>query len=79
MCLAVPMKVVSITGPLADVEESGVRRQVRVDLVEGLQVGDYVIVHAGVAIDRLDPEEAKETRRLLAAMFNGEPGGPARP
>jgi hydrogenase expression/formation protein HypC len=79
MCLAIPMKVVSVTGSLAQVEEAGVRRQVRVDLVEGVQVGDYVIVHAGVAIDRLDPAEAEDTRRLFAAMLHVEPGGPARP
>lgn len=78
MCLAVPMKVVEIEGPVARVEDSGVRRQVRVDLVEGVKVGDYVIVHAGVAIERLDPEEAQETLRLFAEMLDGEPQRPAR-
>ena len=75
MCLAIPMKVVSITGPLAEVEEAGVRRQVRVDLIEDLAVGDYVIVHAGVAIDKVDPAEAAETRRLIAEMLGGGTGG----
>jgi len=70
MCLAIPMKVISIAGPLADVEEAGVRRQVRVDLVEGVRTGDYVIVHAGVAIERLDAEEAEETLRLFAEMVS---------
>jgi len=73
MCLAIPMKVVSISGPVAQVEEGGVRREVRVDLIEGVAVGDYVIVHAGIAIERLDPAEAEETRRLFAEMFSGEP------
>jgi len=78
MCLAIPMRVISITGPLGQVEEGGVRRDVRVDLVEGVAVGDYVIVHAGIAIERLDAEEAEETRRLFAEMFDGEPEGTAQ-
>ena len=69
MCLAVPMRVVEIDGPVARVEESGVRREARVDLIDGVKVGDYVIVHAGVAIDRLEPEEALETLRLFEEML----------
>jgi len=72
MCLAIPMRVIAIAGPLAQVEEGGVRRDVRVDLVEGVAVGDYVIVHAGIAIERLDADEAEETRRLFAEMFGGD-------
>jgi len=75
MCLAIPMKVVSISGPLAEVEEAGVRRQVRVDLIEDLAIGDYVIVHAGIAIDKVDPVEAEETRRLIAELLGGGGGG----
>jgi hydrogenase expression/formation protein HypC len=71
MCLAVPMKVVEIEWPVAQVEEGGVRRPARVDLVEGVKVGDYVIVHAGVAIDTLEPEEAEETLRLLGELLGG--------
>ena len=69
MCLAIPMKVVEIDGPVAQVEEGGVRREARVDLIDGVKVGDYVIVHAGVAIDRLDPEEARETLKLFEEML----------
>jgi hydrogenase expression/formation protein HypC len=69
MCLAVPMKVVEMEGPIAQVEESGVRRAARVDLVEGVKIGDYVIVHAGIAIERLEPEEAAKTLELFAKMF----------
>ena len=79
MCLAIPMKVVEIEGPVAQVEASGVRRGVRVDLIEGVSLGDYVIVHAGVAIERLDPAEAEETLRLFAAMFDAEPERPPQP
>jgi hydrogenase expression/formation protein HypC len=73
MCLAVPMKVVEIEGPVAQVEEGGVRRSARVDLVDA-KVGDYVIVHAGIAIERLEPEEAEETLRLFAEMFAQDGG-----
>ena len=72
MCLAIPMRVVEIEGAVARVEEGGVRREVRVDLVEGVKVGDYVIVHAGIAIERLDEEEARETLRLLEEVFGEE-------
>jgi len=77
MCLAIPMRVVSVAVPLATVEEAGVRREVRVDLVEDVKVGDYLIVHAGIAIERLDAGEAEETRRLFAEMFSGELEGTA--
>jgi hydrogenase expression/formation protein HypC len=79
MCLAIPMRVVSVSGPVAQVEEDGVRRDIRADLIDGVAVGDYVIVHAGIAIERLDPEEAEETRRLFAEMLRGSPEGTARP
>ncbi len=74
MCLAIPMQVVEIEGLVAQVEEAGVRRSARVDLIEDVKVGDYVIVHAGVAIDRLDPEEARETLRLFEEMLGAASG-----
>ena len=74
MCLAVPMRVVEMEGPIAQVEEGGVRRVARVDLIDGVKVGDYVIVHAGIAIERLEPEEARETLRLFEEMFAREEG-----
>ena len=74
MCLAVPMRVVEIEGPIAQVEEGGVRRTARVDLIDGVKLGDYVIVHAGIAIERLEPEEARETLRLFEEMFAREEG-----
>ena len=71
MCLAIPMRIVSLDGPVAQVEESGVRREARVDLLEAPALGDYVIVHAGIAIARLDRVEAEETLRLLAGLLHG--------
>ena len=68
MCLAVPMKVVRIEDNTARVEQDGVSRNVRVDLLGGVVVGEYVLVHAGIAIERVRPEEAEETLRLMRTL-----------
>ncbi len=65
MCLAVPMKVTQVVGPNCTAEMSGITARVRLDLVPDVRVGDYVIVHAGYAIQRLDEQEALETLSLL--------------
>ncbi len=76
MCVGIPMKIDAIDGELGIVEEEGVRREVSLALVEDPKVGDYVIVHAGYAIQRLDSEEALETLELLRqAGLVGETGG----
>ena len=64
MCLAVPMKITARDGPEATVEQGGLTTRVRLDLLEEAQVGDYVLVHAGFAIERLRPQEAEETLEL---------------
>ncbi|KYK36895.1 MAG: HypC/HybG/HupF family hydrogenase formation chaperone [Theionarchaea archaeon] len=64
MCLAIPGKVVSIEGTEGVVDFGGVKQKVRVDLIQELQVGDYVIVHTGFAIEKLEEEDALETLRL---------------
>lgn len=67
MCLAIPAKVVEIAvGDQAIVDLGGVRKDISLALVEGVQVGDYVIVHVGYALTRLDPEEAEKTLALMA-------------
>ena len=65
MCLAVPMEILEIDGSTALVAQGGVSRRVRVDFIENPQLGDYVLVHAGIAIERIRPEEAEETLRIL--------------
>ena len=62
MCLAIPLKLVSFDGSNAVGEAGGVRRAVRVDFIRDPQPGEYVIVHAGFAIERLDPVEAEQSR-----------------
>lgn len=69
MCLAVPARVVEILPhQQAWVELEGVRQQVSTELIEDVAVGDYVIVHVGFALERLDPEEAQATLALMASV-----------
>lgn len=65
MCLAVPAKVVSMEGGSATVSIGGVRKVVRLDLVDGIREGDFVLLHTGFALARLDPIEAEKTLALL--------------
>jgi hydrogenase expression/formation protein HypC len=60
MCLAVPLRLAEIDGNDAVGERDGIRRKVRVDFIREPKVGDYVIVHAGFAIERLSAEQAEE-------------------
>ncbi len=60
MCLAVPLRLAEIEGNDAVGERDGIRRKVRVDFIKEPKVGDYVIVHAGFAIERLSAEQAEE-------------------
>jgi hydrogenase expression/formation protein HypC len=69
MCLAVPGKILDIDeNDVADVDFGGVERPVNVSLVE-VEVGDYVIVHAGYAIQRLNEEEALQSLDLFRQML----------
>lgn len=72
MCLAVPGKILDMEerngSRIARVQFGGITRQAYLDFVPEAAVGDYVIVHVGFAISRLDAEEAERTYRLLEAM-----------
>ncbi|HSW52074.1 MAG TPA: HypC/HybG/HupF family hydrogenase formation chaperone [Sulfuricaulis sp.] len=66
MCLAIPAKVVQkLDNDQAVVEVGGVRNNISLMLVDGVEVGDYVIVHVGFAITRLDVEEAEKSLALF--------------
>ena len=58
MCLAIPLQLIEINGKTAVGEAMGMRREIRVDFIEDPKIGDYVIVHAGVAIERLPEKQA---------------------
>ena len=66
MCLAIPAKVAALEeGNLATVDILGVTREISVDLTPQAQVGDFVLVHAGFAIEVVDPDYAQETIDLI--------------
>jgi len=69
MCLAIPARVVELLpGQRAVVDLGGVRKEVSIDLVADAQVDDYVIIHVGYAIGKIDPEEAQRTLALFAEL-----------
>ena len=77
MCLAIPSKITKIDNLMAVIDVDGVRREASLLLVEDAQVGDYVIVHAGFAISKIDEQAALETLALLkeaAALMDGREG-----
>ena len=89
MCLAIPGKVLEIdrasTPVMGEVDFAGIRRSVCLDWLPEAGVGDYVIVHVGFAISRIDEQEALETLRLLKEMgelredFGDHPASPSAP
>jgi hydrogenase expression/formation protein HypC len=73
MCLGVPMKIISIDGTDAIAEIDGVQREASLMLLgEELAIGDYIIVHAGFAISKLDEAEALETLDIMREIFDPE-------
>jgi hydrogenase expression/formation protein HypC len=74
MCLAIPAKVKKVSGDMALVDVSGVEREASVMMTPGVKVGDYIIMHAGFAIQILDTKDAEETLRLLEEIARSEPG-----
>jgi hydrogenase expression/formation protein HypC len=73
MCLGVPMKIISRDGDSIVAEVDGVQKDANIMLLgEEVNVGDYVIVHAGFAISRLDEEYAEETIRMMREIYSPE-------
>ncbi|MEO0107613.1 MAG: HypC/HybG/HupF family hydrogenase formation chaperone [candidate division WOR-3 bacterium] len=74
MCLAVPARVISIQGEMAKVEIAGVHHEASIMLTPQVRVGDYIVMHAGFAIQVVDAKEAEETLRLIEEIVESEPG-----
>ena len=70
MCLAIPMRIVRIEGVTAVAETEGVSRKVRLDLLPEVSLGDYVLIHAGLAIAKVDAAYAEETLSLLRKLVD---------
>ncbi len=64
MCLAVPAEIVELDWPYATVNLGGARRRVRVDLLDEVSIGDYVLVHVGIAIQKVSRKEVEEIEKL---------------
>lgn len=74
MCLGIPMRVIEKNGADAIAESGGVKKSIRLDLIEGVDIGDYVLIHAGYAIEKLDTGEALETLELLRQVYRAGRG-----
>jgi hydrogenase expression/formation protein HypC len=78
MCLAIPSKITRIENNMATIDVDGVQREASLLLVEDVGIGDYVIVHAGFAINKIDEAAALETLKFLkeaAALVEGGSNG----
>lgn len=72
MCIAIPLEVIQICNEEAIVQYKGVRMKVNILLLEDVFIGDYVLVHAGCAIEKLDKEQGKITQELFNELFSIE-------
>jgi hydrogenase expression/formation protein HypC len=68
MCLGIPMQVGKIEGEMATVQAAGLRQRANIQLLPHIKLGDYVIVHAGFAIEIIDPRKALETLRIVSEI-----------
>jgi hydrogenase expression/formation protein HypC len=69
MCLAVPARIMSINGEEAVLDYGGVKRKANISMLNDVKVGDYVLVHVGYAISKMDEKEALETLKLWDEML----------
>ena len=74
MCLAVPMKIAEIAEGTAICEVDGVRREASLMMLEDAEVGDYVLIHAGFAIEKIDPVEAQKTLDIFREVLDAGGG-----
>jgi len=65
MCYAIPARVLKTNGDVATVDYGGVKKKANISLVEKLNVGDYVLIHAGFAIEKLDPRAAEYSLEIF--------------
>ncbi len=65
MCLAIPMKIKKIEEKFAIVEAARILRRVNIQMLPDIKVGDFILVHAGFAIEKIDPLKAKETLDII--------------
>ena len=69
MCIGVPGKIIELEEEWAVVDLGGLKRKVGTQLTENLELGDYVLIHAGYIIEKIDEQETQETLAMLAEMY----------
>ena len=72
MCLAIPMKVIEKAGTTGKVQTGGIIYDANFTLIPDIEIGDYVIIHAGFAIEKLDVVEAEKTLELFKEMYDSQ-------
>lgn len=72
MCLGVPVKIIQVKGNEGVAEFKGIKKEINLELLENVKKGDYVILHAGFAIQKIEPEEALETLKLFEELSGFE-------
>lgn len=70
MCLAYPMKIKKIKGKIALCISEGIEKEVNIELLKKVKLGDYVMVHAGFAIEKVEKKEAKKTLKIFKDYQN---------
>jgi hydrogenase expression/formation protein HypC len=70
MCLSIPAKIISIDGTIAEVSAGGAIFKAGIHMIENARIGDYILLHAGFAIQKINEKEAEETLRLFEEMNN---------
>ncbi|MCF6159386.1 MAG: HypC/HybG/HupF family hydrogenase formation chaperone [wastewater metagenome] len=73
MCLGIPGRIIEIADTIAKVDVAGTRKETNLMLVEDVRVGDYVIVHAGFAIQKMNEKEALKTLKIIEDLGEGTP------
>ena len=68
MCLGIPLKIIELDGKLALAEMNGVKKKIRVDLLPHIKLGDYVMVHAGFALEKIEKQQAEETMEAILEL-----------
>lgn len=70
MCVAVPVEVIEIIENEGIVSCGGIRKKINLELIEDIKLGDYVLIHAGCAMEKIDKEEAQKTLELFKQLGN---------
>lgn len=69
MCLGIPGKIIEINGSTAKVDIAGTKKEASIKLMEDVKVGEFVIIHAGFAIEKVDEQKARETLELISEVI----------